>query len=337
MTFEVGVNFPWAHCGHDFGPRPPAWAGAAPTDWAAIERELRSLAQDGMRIVRWWILAGGVNYPCGADPLNVAERRGEQLILRSAPPALPAAFVLDFEALLAACARAGVRLLPSLTSFELFLPIAEQRGGVLSRGRASWVLGESLEPFLDAVLEPLLDACARAPSSLYAFEVINEPDWLVKGRADPYALSCFVEQACRRIADRNLRATVGTLRASASWLTPGARRTLSRLAERGAYVHQAHHYPSDERPTLPAASASPLGPCLLGELPTARASGRGAFRELGATEGDTERYLEARLALAMERGYEGALVWAHRARDEHAELREPQRAQIRRYTSKLAV
>ncbi|HJL18396.1 MAG TPA: hypothetical protein RMH99_22220, partial [Sandaracinaceae bacterium LLY-WYZ-13_1] len=150
MSFSVGANFPWVTCGHDFGPRPVAWAGAPPTDWAAVEAELRALRRLGVSLVRWWLLAGGVNYPVGTPAEAVARRvpfdppapwwapwrRGrrrrpalERWAPTGPPPALPRAFLDDVERLLAAAARAGVRLVPSLLSFELLLPIRDHRGG----------------------------------------------------------------------------------------------------------------------------------------------------------------------------------------------------------------
>ena len=69
MSFFVGLSHPWVRCGHDFGPRPPPWQGVGPTDWGAVEAELRRWREAaGVRWSRWWLLAGGVNYPVGRDP-----------------------------------------------------------------------------------------------------------------------------------------------------------------------------------------------------------------------------------------------------------------------------
>ena len=75
---------------------------------------------------------------------------------REAPPRLPRGFLEDLERLLAACAASGVALWPSLLSFESFLPLETQTGGVTSQGRDRLVLDPGV---FDAALGPLLDVC----------------------------------------------------------------------------------------------------------------------------------------------------------------------------------
>ncbi len=334
MSVELGVNFPWVACGHDFGPRPPAWAGAKPTDWAAIEGELRALRALGLRVARWWVLAGGVNYPCGVDPASIAvrerwgfglPRRAERWVFPGPPPPLPRAFLEDFERLLGACAASGVALWPSLVSFEAFLPIEVQTGGVTSRGRAELVLHPG---FFDATLEPLLDVCERWRGAVRAFEVVNEPHWaLSPAWVDAARMSRFVAEGAERIARRGIAASVGFFDAAATWLSAEAKGRLRRLAARGRYVHQHHHYPAaDRHTTLPPAWQSAVRPVWLGEVPTSR---RGRWRDAGLAEGDDARYLARRLERIEALGYEGALLWAWRARDAHARWDATVEAQLR--------
>lgn len=343
---ELGINFPWESCGHDFGPRPPAWAGAAPRDWDAVEAELRSLRALGLTVVRWWVFAGGVNLPVGVDPSAIADRRpldawprAEAWVPRAPLPPLPRAFLEDFERLLGACARAGVALWPSLVSFEIFSPHEEQAKGVSSRGRAEFLLG-SRAGFFDACLEPLLDVCESHRSAVAAFEIANEPGWaLNRGGLDhplgphpPWvsrrALSEFLMEGVRRVARRHIRASIGAVRVRPRWLRWRDRWALARLADRGLYVHQLHHYPKSEQDTLAAARQSPIRPCWVGELPTAR---HGRWGDPGLGEDDPERYLEARLRLVESLDYEGALLWARRAADPQVAWGEGTRRQIAAY------
>jgi hypothetical protein len=333
----LGINYPWVTCGHDFGPRPPPWGGAAPTDWSQVETDLRELRALGVSVARFWVLADGVNVPVGIDPRTIARPvpfrehyasrpdapRGLMRLEPYAPlPPLPRAFVEDFVKLLEAARRAEVKLIPSFTSFELFFPLEEKVGGVLAQGRGALVLGERRGPFLDGALEPLLEASERYRDAIYAWEVMNEPDWVVLGVdgegpfAPALALSELLIDAARRIARRGFVATIGLSRADPSWLAPSARVALQRLAARGAYVNQAHFYAkAGRRSRLPPASDGISMPCLLGEMPTALAE-RWADPELQSTEADPARYLEARLALVRERGYSGALLWSRHATDE---------------------
>lgn len=342
---KLGINFPWVTCGHDFGPRPPPWAAAPPTDWGAVEAELTELRGLGLEVVRWWIFGNGVNLPCGVDPSTIARRRpfgrgfprhAERWVPDRALPRLSLAFLDDLERLLDACARSGVALWPSLVSFEVFLPIDDQVGGVTSQGRGLFAFAPE---FFDTVLEPILEVAERHRSAIAAFEVANEPGWaLVPGwkRArfgdhppwtTPAALGAFLVEGARRVARRGLRASVGFLHAAAPWLPPSDRSTLRHLAERGAYVHQIHHYPSVTGIRyLPAAERSPILPCWVGEVSTSRA---GRWAGSGLAEDDPESFLSARLRLIEELGYEGALLWAQRADDPHVGWDEVTKAQVR--------
>ncbi|MEZ4339431.1 MAG: hypothetical protein R3B82_22640 [Sandaracinaceae bacterium] len=333
MSLALGVNFPWVTCGHDFGPRPPAWAGAPPTDWAKVAEELSHLRGLGVTTARWWVLGGGVNFPCGIDPAEAAvrgrfgagfPRTAERWFPRGAPPRLPDAFLEDFARLLDVCAKSGVALWPSLVSFEAFLPLETQSGGVTSRGRDRLVLHPG---FFDATLEPLLEVCESRRDAIRAFEVVNEPRWALTAdwlRAEhgrhptwvaPEAMSRFVAEGAERIARRGLVATVGFLDAAAPWLTHEARGRLRRLADAGRYVHQHHHYPSViGAKTLAPAWQSAIRPVWLGELSTSR---HGRWYDAGLREDDDGAYLARRLALVEARGYDGALLWAFRATDPH--------------------
>src|SRR5690606_12784319 len=60
----VGANYPWVRCGHDFGGS--IWHDGRRTralNWRGLSRQFRYLRRIGIRVLRWWILAGGVNYP----------------------------------------------------------------------------------------------------------------------------------------------------------------------------------------------------------------------------------------------------------------------------------
>lgn len=351
----IGVNYPWVTCGHDFGPRPPAWSGARPTDWDRVRAELTELASIGVTIARFWILGGGINYPVGRDPIEIASEvpftepypsrwawakgRAFRFEPREVPP-LPRAFVEDFTKLLDACRAARVRLLPSLLSFEMLLPIVEKTGGPKTGGRGAFVLGPLRARFLDATLEPLLDASDDYRDAIFAWEVMNEPDWPAlpteeRGPyAPPLALSGFLLEGARRIARRGFLATIGFCNARSSWLSPSARAGLSRLAASGRYLHQRHFYAREDigMRLLPA-DRSLIEPCLLGELPTAQAR-RWADPELWGTESDPDRFFEARIALAKERGYVGALAWAVKSEDTQTRWDASIRAQIARVSAR---
>jgi len=359
VSFFVGLSHPWVRCGHDFGPRPPPWQGVGPTDWGAVEAELRRWREAaGVRWSRWWLLAGGVNYPVGRDPHACFERRGGRLVGR--PPALPEGFLGDFERLLVAAARAGVRLVPSLLSFEFFQPLVAH-GDVFRGGRAPIVFGPRTEPleasidaFLDATLRPLLDVSTRHRASVAAWEVVNEPDWVVEGgplhlrvvggrlRRTPKtvparAMCALLERAVDRIVRRGFVASVGFKEADPPWLLPRLRRKLRRYGDAGQYLHQLHHYPSLYEPApLPHHDRLPFRPCLVGEMPTARGRCLDPFVMRWRDDWDWRRahdparYLERRIDIVRRKGYPGALLWSGRAADRASAWGPLQWAQVRR-------
>lgn len=393
---RLGLNLPWISCGHDFGRRPPPWNGGddpPERDWPALGREMARWRQElGVEVVRFWVLAAGVNYPVGADPrghfaiaplrpedallgkggrwlrgamIRATWERSERFVLRRPGlPPLTSAFLADFEALFGAAAAAGVKLMPSLCSFELFHPLERQGEGVYSRGRGALVFGNEgderaqIERFLDATLEPLLDVAARHPSALEAFEVINEPDWSVEGgplhgrfhgrslRIMPKTVSApmmarFLERGVERITARGLRSTIGFKLADPKWLPAALIRRLAALGARGDYLHQVHHYPSLYEPwRLRPHARLPIQPCIVGEMPTSQSKplgvGHGWWRERLRDlrrAGDPHAYLQRRLEICAELGYPMALLWAAKSGDSMTAWTPSVEAQVGRFVA----
>jgi len=391
---RLGLNLPWIDCGHDFGHRPPPWnGGSAPPerDWEALGRELGEWRRElGVEVVRFWVLAAGVNYPVGADPLDhfslaplspedallgrgarwlrgalirATWEKSERFVIdhRALPP-LPESFLADFEALFRVASAAGVKLMPSLCSFELFHPVEAQGPEVFSRGRGALVFGndgddtQQIERFLDATLEPLLDIAARHSDALEAFEVINEPDWSVEGgplhgrfqgrklQIMPKTVSApmmvrFLERGVERIAERGLRSSIGFKLADPKWLPDSLRVRLAALGAKGDYIHQVHHYPSLYEPwRLRRHHTLPIRPCIVGEMPTKQASALGIshgwwrerLRDLSRAA-DPNAFLERRLEIAEALGYPMALLWAAKSGDEMTAWTPRVRAQVGRF------
>jgi hypothetical protein len=351
----VGINYPWLRCGWDFGAPPPDY-GPRPALAEVVERDFVRLRAAGVEVVRWFVLADGFNYGTGA---LAPQRDGGDFRFR-AEARLEPAFLLDFEALLALCARSRLRLLPVLIDFHwgfagldrhtrdastlqlwdrsprtgapgVRLHAARARAarlpeGFVKGGRADVLCDAGVTArFVEHVLEPLLSLSRRHADAIYAWELINEPEWIVKSpllpqwlepraRVEPAAMRRFLRAGLGVIADHGFTATVGfaSARALRRWDTP--RRPL------GLGLNQIHYYPSSLLSRLPRADFSNGRPCLLGEL----ASHPGAPRpwpDLPVSRQD----LAARLALARARGYAAALVWSYRATDRAT---DPEREKI---------
>lgn len=420
----LGINYPWVTCGHDFGPRPPAWQNGKPQrrDFGDVERDLSGLRALGISVVRFWVLAGGVNYPVGesadahamrvttsVSPATAAydalrwalgERDGDLPDLSQnahtftvgrryevlgrrvgephvVPPPLPELFLHDFQGLLTACRNSGTRLLPSLLSFEFFQPLVDVDGRVHKRGREAFVFGATMEElqaraltrdiapevelamkrFTDATLSPLLAASRGYDDALYAFELINEPEWAVRPgplqfdthhfgrvptthRVSAELMSRFLQHGTSVIAASGFRASVGFGEARPTWLSPTCHAHLRTLSRTGQYVHQRHHYPTlFGAHTLPRAEEAAFTPCVLGEFPTAMSNGLSNTRwqdaPLRRSERDPQTYLRARLEHIAHQGYDLALLWSAHSQDERRAFDTGQRAQVRSFYASM--
>lgn len=401
--FLVGVNMPWGSwCGHDFGLHPHGWDEAR-QDWDAVERELKQLRALGITLVRWFLLASGVNYPCrsasdltrtpgsdgqvpqaiddharrvphGTSRLSLArlrlakrERGGFEFEWTGQPAPLSEEFLSDFIMLCRACQNADVQLMPSLLSFEWFQPATHKNKGVYGGGRGRLIFGPRADvaarvqhdvsphvrAFLNATLKPLLERTTSvfgapahkasttlgtraATHPIFAWESINEPDWVTEGGprllsqpAHPVRardMNLLLREFGHMVRDAGYDHSIGFKQFAPRWLEPSLR---ALLQDDERYWHQGHHYPTlrargsleDQLATnarLPA-RAHAYRQCLVGEL----ASGQGSRRslsnwpwadpELGVSERDRETYLAKRLTLIAERGYDGALLWSAKA------------------------
>lgn len=295
----IGINYPWLDYGWDFGLPPPLWtAGLDPSLFRAARRtqvaeDFARLAASGFNVVRWFVLGDGL-----ATPANWAPKHLQPLLD-------------DFTALLRICECAGLRLLPSLLDFHWCLPPVEASPGWMKGGRAAVIRNPSLRrQFLDLVLKPLLAASQAHPDAIYAWEPMNEPEWVTQRsawrfweRAFPNrrtvpraAMHAFLRQAVAQINAAGFVSTIGW----AHW------RTIRDWATEdwGIALQQFHYYGQGGAP-LPQAASVCRGPCLVGEFAAAPdPPWPGGLR-----------HRDDRLHRIEQAGYAGALTWSLHARD----------------------
>jgi hypothetical protein len=322
----VGVNYPWLDYGWDFGLGPPAWRGGrmTPRWYDSIDAHLQHFSNLGISVVRWFILADGLTYGTGLDAPTPDPARRRRWHFE--PPPLSHGILEHFDNLLGRFASAAggspIQLLPVLIDFHFChpgtMPVRKPDDAV-PRGSIedpAWVKGGRADaiadpvkrtPFLDAALEPLLEVSGRYSHVIYAWELINEPDWITKGwhpnplRRLPVAegaMLAFLDEGQRRIRRAGFRSTVGFALAD----------TLRRSGIT-ADINQVHHYPGG-RVTLRGHMGDRETPRILGEFATTSAD---VWPDLHATG---QRVLD-RLRLADSRGYELAIPWSFLSQDRH--------------------
>ena len=330
---QVGVNYPWFDYGWDFGLGPAEWRGGRsdPRWYDAIDEHLDRFGAVGITVVRWFILADGLTYGTGAEAPrpDAAAPRG----WRFDPPPLGRDVLDHFDELLRRFARVRgalprpIQLLPVLLDFHFCAPgtmpvVGRDPGDPRpARPDPGWIKGGRSEAitdaakrrrFLDEVLDPLLQVSERYPDAIYAWELMNEPDWITRGWqsglfargwiAEP-AMAAFLEEGKERVRRAGFKPTVGF--ASFAGL---------RRSGITADINQFHHYPGGGR-QLTRHTFDPRHPCIIGEFATAFAD---VWPELG-TAGQT---VLNRLKVVAARGYPLAMPWSFLATDRHTRWSE---------------
>ncbi|MEO8077110.1 MAG: hypothetical protein ABI818_12325 [Acidobacteriota bacterium] len=325
---QVGVNYPWRDYGWDFGLAPPTWRAepAEPTWHAEIDVDLQHLRSLGISVVRWFILADGLTYGQGPAAPQPDAVSGD--LWHFDPPPLSAECQLHFEELLRRFAAANalglppIQLLPVLIDFHFcspgIRPLAMRdpldAAAVIpdpdwvKQGRADAINDPAKRQlFLDFALEPLLRISTDRREVIYAWEVINEPEWITNGWHPDQRLThpvpeapmrAFLEEGKERIRRAGFKPTIGFA-------------MLDTIRRTGitAEINQFHHYPGGGRRLEPHTFDERF-PGIVGEFATA---GTDIWPEL---IGRKQSVLN-RLRRAAAQGYPLAMPWSFGATDRH--------------------
>ncbi len=292
-AFVVGANLPWVNYGQDFGTSAWGHRGISnPMQRALVDAYFADLSAHGVTVVRWFVLCDG--------------RSGLKFDSRGQLAGLDEYVFADLQSALDAAREHSLQLIPVLLDFG-FLKTAKFVDGVQAGGRRYLLDTPALQDiFIAKVFVPLLERFGQ-DDAIAAWEVINEPDWVVStwrvvpGKQSlPLALmQDFIRKSARAIHTHTRHyATVG-----------GATvRHLSWWQNLGLDVLQFHFYPHIEKHIkydTPAAQACAGQPCIVGEFPTAR----GRF--------STQYYI----ATARKQGYRGVFFWSYAQRDPYSDRR----------------
>lgn len=326
---QVGVNYPWFDYGWDFGLGPPPWRGnrGTPRWFDHVDDHLERLGDLGISVVRWFILADGLTYGTGD---HAPRPEGAIAEWRFEPPPASEDILDHFEELLQRFERtrtAGVppiQLIPVLIDFHFceagMRPVEEIEPGDPLRTRVDpgWVKqgrGDAVRDpakrsrFLDGVLDRLLRVSTGHRDVIYAWELMNEPDWITRGwHPDPFAEPPIPERAMReffedgkqRIRTAGFKPTIGF----------GSARTLQRSGVT-AEINQFHYYPNG-RTRLEQHAFDPRFPGIIGEFATSTA-------DIWPDLTTPVQGIGHRLQLAEDRGYPLALPWSFLAEDRHTD------------------
>jgi hypothetical protein len=327
--FQVGVNYPWINYAWDFGDPPAAWVDPQnAAEWRTNNRkqivdDFRAYAEMGLFAVRWFMLADGLSYGVGPEAPREVDGRWTFDPLPQ-DHSFHKQMVDDFEFVLKTCAELKLKFVPSLLDFHWCLPgvIADANAGIVKSGRAEIITDKPKRAaFLDRVLEPLLEISMRYHESIYAWELINEPEWVTekpsffKLTRDPNKtvprseMLEFIAAGIERINNRKLPDGGQAFHSSvgfAHWDAIGEWDSIGL----GVTLHQYHYYAPDNR-EIPGHQYPENQQCFIGEFATKFHRGWPNLRK-----SDLANPIATRLKCVAEKGYPSAFLWSARASDE---------------------
>lgn len=302
----IGFNYPWAFeaFGFYFGPHhregeadvPDALLDSWPKYFASNLEVLRE--KYGVWVIRIFLLCNSHNWG-GVDSMGIWHP----------PNSLNPKFLADLHAMLAAIKAQGMMVIPSLLDFQIADPNSrsEKRYSIVSDPIVSSV-------FFDQVLEPFLDVAKQYESTIWAWEVMNEPVWmtnqiwpngkLARPAMSKDQLNRFLEDAVARIAKKGFLSTVG-------------HRYFSDLDDLvTGSVHQFHFYPKyrlsvvtpfTDPAELPTYDAS--NPAILGEFGASADHGDPWSELKGMDAGSARERVAHRFMAAERKNYRLAMLW----------------------------
>jgi hypothetical protein len=193
----VGVNYPWRRYGGDFGPTVWGSRSGIASEAGAVAAEFAAMAGAGVEVVRWFLFAdarGGIRLDAGGWPDGFGEGTLE-----------------DLDTWLAIALAHAVRVVPVLFDHTLAFRAATI-GGAAVGGHGRWLAEPTGHArLLDTVIGPLArrygsrGSHAELGAAVFAWDLLNEPDWLVAEHAPsarveqpmPFdVLAAWVRDAC---------------------------------------------------------------------------------------------------------------------------------------------
>jgi hypothetical protein len=325
---------------------PEFWPSNGPPSWhSTINNDMLHLRGMGFFAVRWFILGDGGHY--GQLPRldehgvwhmddipRARPRRGNdhKWYVDSVSQLTPE-FMDDFIRMVRAVSNAHMKLIPTLIDFGFCFDGDPTGRSLVKCGRYELINDDAKRAqFLDLTLRALVDRVNREglQSTIYAWELINEPEWCTNvlwplsssslpaswlllesiartgwsNTRQPNVpldkMKAFIREGCSIINGARFRSTVGFSAYDSPRDLTGSVHGWND-AELGVTLHQCHFY--GDLDNLDNHIWSHEFPCILGELPDGR-------RMVTEESGEQQLLsLYARLHKVAERGYPAVFIW----------------------------
>ena len=339
----IGINYPWIDYGWDFGP-PPRWvADDSLPAWRArkrrqIEEDFSQFASLGFFAVRWFLLADGTNYGMAEF---APKKTGDDWTFAPLPCGHPFYDQLrdDFAFVLHTCSQNGMKFFPSLIDFHWCGQgsVLENNPVIIKGGRYDIVRDPAIRnAFFERVLDPLLEASAQYPNSIYAWELINEPERVIRkfslfGKRDGnrnvrlQEMREFIAEGVSHINAKLLPTGGSAFRSSVGFAHWNSLHKWD-SQKLGITLPQFHYY-AQENCALPPHPSSACYPCVLGEFATAMERDWPDLKNLRM-----DQTVANRLCCIEQKGYPACFLWSAKAMDPSTRWAESEHREVIAYT-----
>lgn len=191
--------------------------------------------------------------------------------------------------------------------------------------------------FFERVFDPLLELSAQYPDSIYAWELINEPEWAIR-KLSPFGktggnrkvslteMRQFIAEGILRINGRPLPDGRGAFKSSVGFAHWNSMDEWD-SSELGITLHQFHYYAQGNRNLPPHLYPEDI-PCIVGEFATAQSRAWPDLKSLHKDQGVANR-----LRCVEEKGYPACFMWSAGAVDVAANWTANERRELMAYMS----
>lgn len=167
--FMYGVNYAWHNFAADFGGN-QAWSQPGLSAEPAVESELKSMAANGINVIRWWLWpdfrGDGVTFDASDTPMG-----------------LGGTALTDVARALELAENNDMYLMLTLFSFDNFRPTRMEQNLKIRGINPIATDDAKRRALIENVVVPLARTVEASPYKhrMIAWDIINEPEWAVKG------------------------------------------------------------------------------------------------------------------------------------------------------------